>query len=129
MRSRATAFVAALALWPAATGARAEAGLSFEVSYEGVAPCRRESPRFRVTRLPPGTASLRFDLASGESGDFGHGGGTVVMSKPGTVAPGAVFGVGPCNAGSYVWTARALSRDGTSLATSEVRSTYRGSAY
>ncbi|MBJ3774748.1 YbhB/YbcL family Raf kinase inhibitor-like protein [Acuticoccus mangrovi] len=93
-------------------------------------PNRVGSPAFRVTGLPPGTKSVVFKLVDLDVPRYNHGGGTVTMTRSGTVPPGAFRYQSPCPPGgrhTYEWRATAKAGPngrGATLGTTSARRRY-----
>lgn len=86
-------------------------GLAF--SWHGVPRCTQAPPAFRVTGVPPGTATLRFRMHDLQKPDYPHGGGTVPWRGDPNIPAGAFRYHGPCPppgaTHQYRWTVQALS--------------------
>lgn len=84
------------------------------------------SPKFKVTEVPEGTATLQFNLVDLNHPDFPHGNGKVAyIGSSETIAAGEFMHIAPCppnEVHEYQWTVIALDAQDSELATaSEVQ--------
>lgn len=111
-------FIVALALSLAALSASPAAAFSFSFDWSGLKSCTTgrpntvANPAFKVRGLPNGTQSIVFRMKDLAVPRYAHGGGTVAMTKSGTVKRGAFRYKSPCPPSgrhTYEWTATAKS--------------------
>jgi hypothetical protein len=105
------------------TMAYADMGVSFDWG-----PTKKcfdpDSPPFKLSGVPGGTASLDFRMTDRNAPDFVHGGGKVAYKGQNSLSYGAFKYKGPCppsGAHSYVFTVKALDAKGKTLATAKAQ--------
>lgn len=110
--------IAALAIPLVLLSTAPAAAFSFSFDWSGLKSCTSgrpntvKNPAFRVRGLPKGTQSVVFRMKDLNVPRYNHGGGTVAMTKSGTVKSGAFRYKSPCPPGgrhTYQWTATAKS--------------------
>ena len=80
------------------------------------------SPPFKLSGVPSGTASLDFQMTDRNAPTFHHGGGRVAYKGQASVPYGAFKYKGPCppsGVHTYAFTVKALDGRGKTLATAE----------
>lgn len=111
--------IAALAVSVGFSGAAHSFSLDF--NWEGLELCTSgrpnivSNPEFIIDGLPEGTGAITFRLVDKDVPSFNHGGGTVVVTSNGVVAPGAFKYKSPCppnGSHTYEWTATAKTKKG-----------------
>jgi phosphatidylethanolamine-binding protein (PEBP) family uncharacterized protein len=92
------------------------ASISVTVSWQGIPACSTVSPPFKLTNVPAGTKSFRFNMVDLDAVSYPHGGGTVNYTGNSDIPKGAFGYTGPCppvGRHSYEWTVTAMDTNGT----------------
>lgn len=86
----------------------------------------RNSPPFKISGAPAGTAKLSFLMTDLNAPDYRHGGGSVEFSGKGDFPYGAFKYKGPCPPArhTYQFTVKALDGKGKVLATTKVKKAF-----
>ncbi|MFO0989979.1 MAG: YbhB/YbcL family Raf kinase inhibitor-like protein [Alphaproteobacteria bacterium] len=116
---RSLAGMAILASLLAAGPAAAQASLTVDFSWSGIAACGTKPPAFKIGGIPAATKKLRFAMKDLDKPGFDHGGGTIDYAGGAEIAAGAFFYTGPCPPGGthrYQWTVQALDAAGRVIA-------------
>jgi hypothetical protein len=90
-------------------------------------PGRVPNPVFKLSKVPKGTATIRFDMKDLAVPSYPHGGGTVKYAGKNTIGAGAFKYNSPCPPGgrhTYQWTAVAKDKSGKKLATATAKRKY-----
>ena len=90
-------------------------------------PGRVPNPVFKLSKVPKGTATIRFDMKDLAVPRYPHGGGKASYSGKNTIQPGAFKYNSPCPPGgrhTYEWTAVAKDKAGKTLASAKARRKY-----
>jgi len=85
------------------------------------------NPKFSLSAVPDGTATVELRLRDLDAPAYPHGGATLRMTSGGTIPFGTFTYKSPCPPGgvhSYEWTATARDMGGAVLATAKARRSY-----
>jgi phosphatidylethanolamine-binding protein (PEBP) family uncharacterized protein len=85
------------------------------------------NPRFRLRKVPAGTASIQFRMVDLAVPSYPHGGGTVNYTGGSTIEPGAFSYRSPCPPNgrhTYEWTAVARDASGKTIGQAKARKDY-----
>ena len=103
--------------------AAAHAGMRVDFDWGPTKKCFDvNSPPFKLSGVPEGTASLDFQMTDRNAPGFHHGGGRVAYKGQSSLPYGAFKYKGPCppsGSHSYVFTVKALDGHGKALATAK----------
>jgi phosphatidylethanolamine-binding protein (PEBP) family uncharacterized protein len=108
----------AIFLLAAATADAADLGVAF--TWDGTKACSSKPPAFKITGIPAGTKTLKFEMKDLDYRSYYHGGGSVDYAGSGDIPAGAFGYSGPCppsgDVHRYRWTVEALNANDDTLA-------------
>jgi phosphatidylethanolamine-binding protein (PEBP) family uncharacterized protein len=86
-----------------------------------------KSPPMSLSKVPDGTAKLRFKMVDLNAMNYRHGGGTVKYTGKNKLPYGAFRYKGPCPPAphTYQFTVDALDKSGKKLATAKARKSFK----
>jgi phosphatidylethanolamine-binding protein (PEBP) family uncharacterized protein len=106
---------AAFALFIAEHANAADLGVEF--SWQGTKACSGKPPAFKITGIPAGTKTLKFEMKDLDFRSYYHGGGEIPYTGSGDIPAGAFGYAGPCppsgDVHRYRWTVEAIGEDDT----------------
>lgn len=85
------------------------------------------SPKFTLSAVPKGAATIKFHLRDNNAPDFNHGGGTAAYVGKPVIGSGAFKYQSPCppdGSHTYLWTATVYDQSGKKLDSATSRKNY-----